>query len=68
VKRRWQRSYVEVTLKSGAVVAFPCTSISYSDTGLSMRIAWVQDDDEKVRATRIDPGEVAAIVFYEKER
>lgn len=66
-----QASQAEVTLKSGAVVTFECTSISWSQKRnllgeiTEQSLKWEQPEGAKRRPIRFELDEIAAVVFVD---
>ena len=60
-----RKSYAEITMKSGAVVTFPCTSVSWRSDGLGQTLKWEQSKADARRPVFFDVDEIAAVVFVD---
>jgi hypothetical protein len=58
-----RKSYAEITLKSGAVVTFECTSVTCKRTGISTSLSWDVPSGAIRRPVYIDVDEIVAVVF-----
>ena len=60
-----RRSYAEVTMKSGAVVTFECSMVTWERSRIGVALKWETPGPAKHRAVMVDPDEVAAVVFVD---
>lgn len=61
----WNESHAEITMKSGAVVTFPCTSLSWKRDALGSTLSWELPEGAQRRPVRINLDEVAAVIFVD---